>query len=366
MFAIKNIKLNNFRCYSSKNYDFSENINILYGDNAAGKTSVLEAIAYLGLCKSFRGAKDKDIIKNEQEYFFIKGEFAVETEQKDEIIVSYNNKEKKIKKNNYIFQKMSDFFGYFNVITFEPSDLYLVKGGPIERRRFLDINISQYDKEYMLSIMKFNKILKKRNDFLKSIEELNDNNIEYLNSIDELYAKEAIKIIEIREKFIKELNNEIKSMSFALSLGNEEVTIEYKPSEKVENFVKNLKNKRKYDLVCQTTSLGPHRDDVLVKINDKDAEVHASQGQIRTAVIALKLGLATYLRKYNEKQIILLDDVFSELDNDRQNKLLELLNKKNQIFITTTSISNINEEIKRDSKLIKVVKENEKWAILMN
>ena len=105
------------------------------------------------------------------------------------IIPMGDNKEKKIKKNNYIFQKMSDFFGYFNVITFEPSDLYLVKGGPIERRRFLDINISQYDKEYMISIMKFNKILKKRNDFLKSIEELNDNNIEYLNLLQYLFLK---------------------------------------------------------------------------------------------------------------------------------------------------------------------------------
>ena len=359
MFAIKSIKLNNFRCYSTKSCEFSSNINILYGDNAVGKTSVLEAIAYLSLCKSFRGAKDKDIIKNDQDYFFVRGEFELGNDKNDEIIISYNNKEKKIKKNNYVFQKMSDFFGYFNVVTFEPLDLYLIKGGPVERRRFLDINISQYDKEYMLSIMRFNKILKKRNDFLKSVEEMNGNNVEYLNSIDELYAKEALKVIEIRDKFIKELNNEIKSMSFALSLGNEEVSVEYKPSEKVENFVKNLKNKRKYDLVCQTSSLGPHRDDVLVKINNKEAEIHASQGQIRTAVIALKLGLAAYLRKYNEKQIILLDDVFSELDNDRQNKLLELLNKKNQIFITTTSISNINEEIKKESKLIKVVKENE-------
>lgn len=359
MFAIKNIKLNNFRSYNNKMYEFSDKINVLYGANAVGKTSVLEAIAYLGLCKSFRGAKDKDVIKNDQSFFFVKGEFSFENEIKDEIIISFDGKDKKIKKNNYFFQKVSDFFGYFNVVTFEPVDLNLVKGGPIERRKFLDVNISQYNKEYMVSIMRFNKILKKRNEFLKSIEELTACNVEYLDSIDELFAKEAIRVIENREKFVKELNEEIKRTSFELSLGNEEVSVEYKPSEKVENFVKNLKNKRKYDMISQSTSLGPHRDDVLVRINGKEAENYASQGQIRTAVIALKLGLATYLRKYNEKQIILLDDVFSELDKDRQNRLLELLNGKSQIFITTTSVSNINEEIKKQSKLIEVTKENE-------
>lgn len=359
MFAINNLKINNFRCYTSKTLEFSPNINILYGDNAVGKTSVVEGIAYFGMCKSFRGAKDKDLIKEKQDYFFLKGNFTVDEEEKDEIIVSYNGKEKKIKKNNHIYNRLSDYFGYFNVISFEPADLNLVKGGPIERRRFLDINVSQYSKEYMLSLMKFNKILKKRNDFLKNIEELNGSNLEYLKVIDEMYCKEAKMLIEIREKFIFELNDYIKDAALKMSGEKEEINIEYLPSENVENFVNKLASKRKYDFVCKTTSVGPHRDDFLIKINGKSADQYASQGQIRTIVIAMKLGLAEMLRKINKNQIVLLDDVFSELDSNRQSLLLELLDQKTQIFITTTSISSINEEVLNKSKLIKVIKETE-------
>lgn len=359
MFAIKNLKLNNFRCYTSKLLEFSPNINILYGDNAVGKTSVVEAIAYFGMCKSFRGAKDKDLIKEKQDYFFIKGSFVVEDELKDEIIVSFNGKDKKIKKNNYIYNRISDFFGYFNVISFEPSDLNLVKGGPIERRRFLDINTSQYNKEYMVSLIRFNKILKKRNEFLKQNEELNKNNLEFLKVIDEMYCKEAIKLIDFRKKFILELNDFVKSAALKISGGKECVILEYFPSENVENFVEKLSAKRKYDFVCKSTSVGPHRDDILIKINEKAADQYASQGQIRTAVIAMKLGLAEMLRKYNKNQIVLLDDVFSELDFNRQTLLLELLDQKNQIFITTTSISSVNDDILSKSELIKVVKETE-------
>ena len=359
MFAIDSLKINNFRCYTSKTLEFSPNINILYGDNAVGKTSIVEGIAYFGMCKSFRGAKDKDLIKEKQDYFFLKGIFDASKEKEDEIIVSFNGKDKKIKKNNYIYNKISDYFGYFNVISFEPADLNLVKGGPIERRRFLDVNASQYSKEYMLSLMKFNKILKKRNEFLKNIEELNESNLEYLKVIDEMYCKEAKVLIEIREKFIFELNDYIKSAALKISGDKEEIKLEYLPSENVENFVKKLNSKRKYDFVCKTTSVGPHRDDILIKINKKSADQYASQGQIRTTVIAMKLGLAEMLRKFNKNQIVLLDDVFSELDSNRQTLLLELLDQKTQIFITTTSISNINEEILSKSKLIKVVKETE-------
>ena len=145
---------------------------------------------------------------------------------------------------------------------------------------------------------------------------------------------------------------QIKNFLYTLKL-------EYLPSENVENFVKKLNSKRKYDFVCKTTSVGPHRDDILIKINEKSADQYASQGQIRTTVIAMKLGLAEMLRKLNKNQIVLLDDVFSELDSNRQSLLLELLDQKTQIFITTTSISNINEEILSKSKLIKVVKETE-------
>lgn len=356
-FAISSLRLNNFRGYKDKMIEFSPEINILYGDNAVGKTSILEAVAYLGLSKSFRGAKDKEILKFGEEYFFVKGSFIEKDNKKSEVIISFKEKDKKIKKNNYIYQKISDYIGYFNVVSFEPSDLNLIKGGPSERRRFLDVNISQYDTEYLISIVKYNKILKKRNDFLKSIEELNEKSNQYLDAIDELLASEAIKLIKTRESFIISINEYIEKVSKSISTNNEVVSIVYNKSENVENFVNNLKRKRKYDFICKSTSLGPHRDDLTIKINSCEAEKYASQGQIRTAVIALKLGLASFLKESNAKQIVLLDDVFSELDHNRQCELLNSLKGKTQVFITTTSITNITQDILAKSKLIKVEKE---------
>ena len=150
MFYVKEVKLNNFRCYSSKTVTFMPKINIIYGKNAVGKTTILESIAYLGLLKSFRDAKDVDLIRNGEEFFFIKAAFCeTDSENKDEIIVSYNENGKKVKKNNYIYQKNSDYIGYFNVVTFDPSDLDIVKGAPVLRRSFLNINLSHMDKAYM-------------------------------------------------------------------------------------------------------------------------------------------------------------------------------------------------------------------------
>ena len=191
MFYINSIKLNNFRCYSSKAITFAPNINIIYGQNAVGKTTVLESIAYLGLLKSFRDAKDADLIKNDETYFFINGKFN-DDEDKNmvDIVVSYNDKGKHIKKNSYIYQKNSDYIGYFNVVSFDPSDLELVKGAKALRRRFLNINISQIDKEYMLSLMKYNKILKKRNEYLKN-DDKKAVDMVYLDTLTTLLAEEA-------------------------------------------------------------------------------------------------------------------------------------------------------------------------------
>lgn len=363
MFYVKNLKINNFRCYKDKKIDFSDKINVIYGENAVGKTSIIEAIAYLGLCKSFRGAKDRDLIKIGEDYFFIKGEIEDNSQEVVEIIASFSENEKKIKKNNHVFKKLSEYIGYFNVVSFEPSDLDLIKGGPAERRRFLDLNICQFNEKYLTSLMKYNKILKKRNDFLKQIEDLSEKNIEFLNVLDDALVKEADIIIRSRLDFINNINKELNKVSMDLSLSKESVVIEYTPSIHVENFLGALKKKRKYDFISKTTSVGPHRDDFIVKINNNDANLFASQGQTRTAVIAIKLSLAEYLNSESKNIVILLDDVFSELDAKRQNELLLRIEKNKQIFITTTSIDLINDAILNKSKVIKLEKETEVWAI---
>ena len=189
MFYVKELKLNNFRCYNSKSVTFSPKINIIYGKNAVGKTTVLESIGYLGLLKSFRDAKDGDLIKNSEDFFFIKAKFCdTKDDNLDEIIVSYNENGKKIKKNNYIYQKISDYIGYFNVVTFDPSDLDIIKGAPLVRRGFLNINLSQMDKTYMLSLMKYNKILKKRKKYRSKQDRLYLFRFNYITSCKRSYS----------------------------------------------------------------------------------------------------------------------------------------------------------------------------------
>lgn len=362
MFYINSIKLNNFRCYSSKAIAFSPNINIIYGQNAVGKTTVLESIAYLGLLKSFRDAKDADLIKNNESYFFINGKFN-DDEDKNmvDIVVSYNDKGKHIKKNSYIYQKNSDYIGYFNVVSFDPSDLELVKGAKALRRRFLNINISQIDKEYMLSLMKYNKILKKRNEYLKN-DDKKAVDMVYLDTLTTLLAEEAKYIIRKRKEFIEELNPYIRECSLKMTEGKEEVELTFSPNSDELNVEKEYKSKERYDIAAKKTTVGPHRDDILVLINKKDADIYASQGQVRTAVIAIKLALSEYMKKINDKQIILLDDVFSELDMQRQEDLLNILSEKNQIFITSTGIEHINQAILSKSNLIEFRKEEQVWV----
>ena len=351
MFYIKSVKLNNFRCYSSKSIEFKPNVNIIYGENAIGKTTVLEAIGYLGLCKSFRGAKDADLIKNEEEYFFINGKFNSDDDENVDITVSYNENAKKIKKNNYIYQKNSDYIGYFNVVSFDPSDLELIKGAPVLRRGFLNVNISQIDKQYLLSLMKYNKILKKRNEYLK-MNDANSLDMVYLDTITIMLCQEALYIIRKRSNFIEEINKYIKEASLKITNNKEIVELTYSPNTVFENVEKEYKNKLKYDAVAKTTTVGPHRDDVVIKINEKEADIYASQGQVRTAVIAIKLGLSEYMKTINENQILLFDDVFSELDGNRQKELLDILEEKSQIFITSTSVDGIDQAVLSKSNLI--------------
>lgn len=350
MFYISNLKINNFRCYSVNSFEFSPFINILFGENAVGKTTIVESIAYLGICKSFKGVKDRDLLKIGAEYFFLNGKFREDDAKEIDIIASYNGKEKKVKKNSYIYNKISDYIGYFNVVTFEPGDLELVKGSPNDRRRFLNVNISQNNHIYLNSLVKYNKILKTRNDYLKSAD-INKIDEAYFDAITLMLAEEAIILTNIRKTFIDQLNIYIKEASLSISLDKELVNIEYLPNIKENDIKKAFINKEKSDLLQKTTTIGIHRDDFMIRINSSDASIYASQGQSRSAVIAIKLGLSKYLSSENDKQIILLDDVLSELDGNRQERLLDLLTNDKQIFITTTSIKEIDQEILNKSQI---------------
>ena len=354
MFYIKELNLMNFRCYDQKKMAFSPKINIIYGDNASGKTSILESIGFLGILKSFRDAKDMDMIKANEPYFFIKGVFIDEDEEKSiDVIASYDKNSKKIKKNNILYSKNSEYIGYLNIVSFSPDNIDIVKSSPSVRRKFLNVYLSQIDREYMLSLIKYNKILKTRNEYLKNelyIDEI------YLDAITNLLCNEAKIIIRKRIQFIDNINAILKSVSLRLTKEKEIVQIKYLPNIDADCIENQYNDKKNQDISLKTTTIGPHRDDFLVIINNQDANIYASCGQIKTAVIAIKLSIAEFMKKTNKRQIILLDDVFSELDKARQNDLLTILDKDNQIFITSTTINNIDQAILERSNIIKFTK----------
>ncbi|HKM30346.1 MAG TPA: DNA replication/repair protein RecF [Bacilli bacterium] len=353
MFYLKEIKLTNFRCYESYSAQFVPHINIIVGNNAVGKTSLVEAIYCLGLTKSHKAANDNEMIKSSEEYAVIKGTFNNNNEN-DEVILSLTDKGKRITKNNKIEPTLSKYLGYFSIVMFCPEDLGIVNGAPMLRRRFLDVNIGQISKKYLKSLINYRKLLKQRNEVLKLFGEKQGYDDHLLAIITNAMIGEAKVIIESRKEFVESLNKHLFGKCDYISGEKEAAKIVYNPSSNVENLLRDCESKKKIDKMTKTTNWGPHRDDFTIMINDNDASKYASQGQQKTVALSIKLGLADLIKAQKQQIIVILDDVFGELDIDRQNRVLELLNFEDQIFITTTTIDNLSKKILNDSKIIRI------------
>lgn len=353
MFYLKHIKLTNFRCYDAATYDFYPGINIILGDNATGKTSLVEAIHCLGFGRSFKSSKDSELIKKSSFYYNIRGEFISENEIND-ILLAYDAENKQIKHNEKVYKSISEYLGYFNTVVFSPDDLELIKGSPAIRRKFLDINLAQINKQYLYTLIRFKALLKERNQYLKT-----QTDPTLLNVLTESFIDTSKRVISQREAFVASLNQVVGPISLKLSKGREKVELVYKPNVNVDNLWKSAKEHASYDTLMQTTTWGPSRDEVLILINGELAATYSSQGQIRTACLAIKLALTEQFSEFNDKIIVILDDVFSELDSERQNELLMLLNKTKQIFITTTSVDNLSPEVLNNSKIIEIRRRRE-------
>lgn len=358
MFYIKNVELTNFRCYIKFKMDFSPNINIIIGRNAAGKTSLVESIYCLGFTKSYKTSNDKEVINKNNDYCIVKGEFE-NGESHDNVMLSISNEGKRIKKNNIQYKKFSEYLGYCNVIMFCPEDLELIKGSPALKRKFLDVNVGQISKKYLNSLISYKKILKQRNELLKNYHDGVKYNKDLLLIITEKLIEEAKIVIDERNNFINNLNPYILDKSAKISNQNEYIKIKYAPNCSKDDLYNEFIKKLNQDIVAKTTTIGPHRDDFVVYINDYNSAIYGSQGQQRTAALSIMLGLADLYKTKTNKLIIILDDVFSELDIQRQNEILNLLNLSNQIFITTTSINHISEELINASKVIEIRREGE-------
>ena len=364
--VIKKIKLLNFRNYKNLTLKFSEGINIIIGDNAQGKTNILESIYTLALTKSYRTTNDFNLITLNCEKFIINGDIKIDKIPKKMTIEFYNNK-KVVKINDNKIRRISDYIGNLVVILSSPDDLNIIKGSPIDRRNFLNIEISQKSNIYLKKYNEFNKLLKMRNDYLKLLYTNSIGDYSYLDILTNNLIDREIEIYKYRNEFINDINKYLNNIYYDLSNINN-LQIKYLPNIDLDVFSseeirKKLENKYKKNLnreiTLGMTLYGPHRDDFQILINDEDIKIYGSQGQQKLAFIALKLSeIKIYEEKTNIKPIILLDDIFSELDRKRKNNLIKYINNDYQTIITSNDIKGINKKIINNAKVFKVINNN--------
>lgn len=351
---IKSIKLENFRNYENLELSFEKGTNILYGDNAQGKTNVLEAVYLSATTKSHKGSKDKEIIRFGQDEAHIRTNLDKEGMEYRVDMHLKKSKSKGIAVNGQHLKKAAQLLGLLNVVFFSPEDLSIIKNGPSERRRFVDMELCQIDKYYLYNLNQYNKIVNQRNKLLKDFYH-NTDIYETLHVWDMQLVTYGKQIIERRKEFVDQLNEIIYGIHKNLSGGREELVIVYEPDTEAENFEYELQKFREKDIKYKMTSVGPHRDDFSFVVNGVDIRKYGSQGQQRTAALSLKLSEIELVKKVTgDNPVLLLDDVLSELDSNRQNYLLNNIGNI-QTIITCTGLDEfINNRFSID-KIFKVI-----------
>lgn len=336
---IEKIKLENFRNYKYENIELNKLINIIFGDNAQGKTNILEAIYFTSLGKSFRTNKEKEIVKENESQAKIEINF-IKNNRKEKINAEISDK-KKFYINDIPVKKLSELVGKINIVLFSPEDIEILRNEPIKRRKFLNIMISQLRPKYIFLLSEYNKVLEQRNNYLKKIKYENKSQ-EYLTIWDEQLEKIGIKIYEYRKEFIEKINNKIKKIHLNTTENKENIEIKYKTNIDKKNYMENLLKNKSIDIQKGYTSIGIHRDDFEIYINKKNVAIFGSQGQQRTSIISLKLAEAEVIYdEIEEYPIVLLDDFMSELDKKRIHGFIKNI-KNNQVLITTTDKINLD------------------------
>lgn len=350
---IKSLELADFRNYETLNISFDEGTNILYGDNAQGKTNILEAIYVSSTTKSHKGSKDKEIINFDKEEAHIRTCLLKEAVEYRVDMHLRKSKSKGIAIDGQKIKKAAELLGLLNVVFFSPEDLSIIKNGPAERRRFADMELCQLDSFYLYNLNHYNKIISQRNKLLKDMY-FNPSLKETLNIWDSQLISFGSKIIERRELFSKQLCEIISDIHSKLSGGKENLVIKYEPDVEIENFERKMKENQEKDIHAKITSTGPHRDDFSFIVNGIDIRKFGSQGQQRTAALSLKLSEIELVKKMKrDSPVLLLDDVLSELDSNRQNYLLNSIGDI-QTIITCTGLDEFVNNRFKINKILKV------------
>lgn len=376
---LKSLELNNFRNVSKISLTFDKNINIFIGNNAQGKTNILESIYFLAITRSHRTNNDLNLIKSGELYTKLSGTYQADDSTDNTLSILLNERGKKVSVNNLVQRKISNYLSRLNVIMFCPDDLEIIKGSPSVRRRFLNIELSQLRNDYLILLKEYHQILKQRNEYLKQKNNARFDRT-YFGILTEKLIDKNVDIIKIRYDFINQLNGLLPSI-FSRITQMGELRIEYKSfvsegdlrkEDVKETLLKRYNNLFTNELLQKTTLLGCHKDDFKVYLNGLDITEFGSQGQQRLSVLCLKLAeIEVFVKNKNTHPIILLDDIFSELDEKKKNNIIDYFDEEVQIFITTTEISEINKKLNNKANVYVVengviTKEELKWTKIKN
>ena len=357
---IKNLKLFNFKNHSEKSFDFSPEINCFVGNNGAGKTNILDALHYLSMAKSFLGNLDAQNILHDSDFFAIEAE--IQGEEKNNIIKVQLPKEGKkiIKKNDKTYERIADHIGFLPSVMISPYDANLISDGSESRRKFLDAMISQTDSDYLFALIQYQKTLQQRNALLKYFAKNRTFDLDSLEIYNEPLTKFGTQIFEKRHRFVASILPTIQHFYEIISKGNEKVTVIYESNLNEQNFEEILSENLEKDRVLTYTSRGIHKDDLRFEMNGNLIKKFGSQGQQKSFLIALKLAQIKRIKDItNKNPILLLDDIFDKLDDNRVSQLIELVNQQNfgQIFITDTHRERTESVVKRineESKIFQI------------
>ena len=352
---VESVELKDYRNYEFLDMNFNEHVNIIYGDNAQGKTNILESIYMCSTSKSHRGSKDREIVRFGEDESHIKLNVLKHGMKYRIDMHLKKNKTKGIAVNGIPIKKAVELFGIINIVFFSPEDLNIIKNGPSERRRFMDLELCQLDQIYLTDLAGYNHIVNQRNRLLKDLYQ-NPSLRETLEIWDIQMLQYGKKIIEKRRDFVRDLNDVIQDIHRNLTGGEEHLEVIYEPSTESECFEETLKKNRERDMRMKMTSAGPHRDDLCFMVNGIDIRKFGSQGQQRTAALSLKLSEIYLVKeKIKDTPILLLDDVLSELDSNRQTYLLDSIHDI-QTLITCTGLDDFVSHQFHINKVFKVVK----------
>ncbi|MCY7992766.1 DNA replication/repair protein RecF [Bacillus haynesii] len=361
---IQNLTLSSYRNYERLDLQFENKVNVIIGENAQGKTNLMEAIYVLAMAKSHRTSNDKELIRWDEDYAKIEGR-VIKKNGSVPIQLVISKKGKKGKVNHIEQQKLSHYVGAVNTIMFAPEDLNLVKGSPQVRRRFLDMEIGQVSPVYLHDLSLYQKILSQRNHFLKQLQTRKQTDQTMLDVLTEQLTEFAAKVVMKRLQFVEQLEKWAQPIHSGISRGLEELTLKYHTSlhvsdspdlsKMINSYQETFSKLRDKEIERGVSLSGPHRDDVLFYVNGRDVQTYGSQGQQRTTALSLKLAEIDLIQEeIGEYPILLLDDVLSELDDYRQSHLLHTIQGRVQTFVTTTSVDGIDHKTLNEAEIFRV------------